>query len=92
MGHLDETEEEILDTINLVKELKATQSSFYKVIPLPGSELYDICIQRGLIKGDDSEFETMGAVQISTVISKVSEERLEELQKLAYRETTNKNN
>ena len=83
MGHLDETEEEILDTINLAKELKATKSSFYKVIPLPGSELYDICIQRGLIKGDDSEFETMAWYKYPPVISKVSEERLEELQKFS---------
>jgi radical SAM superfamily enzyme YgiQ (UPF0313 family) len=87
LGHLDETEEEIWDTINLAEELDATKSSFYKVIPLPGSELYDTCIKRNLITGDESEFETMAWYKYPPVISKVSKERLEELQKIAYKKT-----
>jgi len=87
IGHLDETEEEIWDTINLAKELRANLSSFYKVIPLPGSKLYDECVERKLIKGDETEFETMAWYKYPPVISKVSKERLEELQKIAYKET-----
>jgi anaerobic magnesium-protoporphyrin IX monomethyl ester cyclase len=88
IGHLDETEEEIWDTINLAKELKATKSSFYKVIPLPGSKLYDDCLERKLIIGDESEFETMAWYKSPPIISKVTKERLEELQKIAYKETS----
>ena len=84
IGHLDETEDEIMDSINLSRKLKATKSSFYKVIPLPGSELYEICIERKLITGDESEFESMAWYKYPPIISKVSKERLEELQKLAY--------
>ena len=84
IGHLDETEDEIMDSINLSRKLKATKSSFYKVIPLPGSELYEICIERNLITGDESEFESMAWYKYPPIISKVSKERLEELQKLAY--------
>ncbi len=84
LGHLDETEEDIFETINLAKLLKATRYGFYLVLPLPGSELYNIAIKRGCNIGDFGEFLWYGK-PVSN-ISKVSHERLQELQKFAYNE------
>jgi radical SAM superfamily enzyme YgiQ (UPF0313 family) len=83
IGHLDETREEIMRSIFFAKELDATKSSFYKVIPLPGSELYDVALQRGLISKETS-FDAFGWYKSPPVISKVSQEELDQLQKLAY--------
>jgi len=83
IGHIDETEEEILQSIQLTKDLGSTKSSFYKVIPLPGSELYDICINRGLIS-EDMDFSNFAWYKTPPNICKVSSKRLDELQKYAY--------
>lgn len=83
LGHLDETEDQIWQSIALAKELAATKTSFYKVIALPGSELYDIATKRGLINSN-SNFEDFAWYLNTPNISKVSSERLEELQKIAY--------
>lgn len=55
LGHLGETERDMMESINLAKELKATRTSFYKMIPLPGSLLYTKVLKRGLIKGKKFE-------------------------------------
>jgi len=85
IGHLDETEEEIWQSIRLAKELEANKSNFFKVIPLPGSELYDIAIKRRLIE-EHPNFENFAWYKNPPSISKVSQEKLEELQKIAYKE------
>ncbi len=51
LGHLGETEREMMESISLAKEIKATRTSFYKMIPLPGSSLYAEVLKRGLIEG-----------------------------------------
>jgi radical SAM superfamily enzyme YgiQ (UPF0313 family) len=86
LGHLDETREEILDTIAFAKKVNPTKASFYKVIPLPGSPLYQICIDRKLITGDEEEFKTMAWYKSPPIISMVSSAELEELQQYAYKE------
>ncbi|MHC4183318.1 MAG: B12-binding domain-containing radical SAM protein [Planctomycetota bacterium] len=51
VGFPFETEEDIKDSISLIKELKIP-ANINTFTPYPKSELYDECVQRGLIKGD----------------------------------------
>ena len=49
MGFPGETYEQILDTINFMKKAKPTTSCLSIVTPYPGTELYDIAKQQGLL-------------------------------------------
>lgn len=46
MGHIGETRETAMDTINLMCELKQDYISLAIAIPLPGSELYQYCLDK----------------------------------------------
>ena len=52
IGMLDETRENIEDTINFAKNLDLDFYGFSLVTPLPGTELYAKAMDRGLIKTD----------------------------------------
>ena len=46
IGHLGETYKTAMDTINLVCSLKQDYASFAIAIPLPGTELYQYCLDK----------------------------------------------
>jgi anaerobic magnesium-protoporphyrin IX monomethyl ester cyclase len=46
LGHLGETYETAMDTINLACKLKQDYASFAIAIPLPGTELYQYCLDK----------------------------------------------
>lgn len=48
IGHLGETWETAMDTINLACELEQDYTSVAIAIPFPGTELYDHCIEKGI--------------------------------------------
>lgn len=48
IGHIGETRATALDTIDLACELDQEYASFAIAIPLPGTELYDYCIDSGM--------------------------------------------
>lgn len=48
IGHIGETYETAMDTINLCCSLKQEYVSFAIAIPLPGTELYDYAIAKGI--------------------------------------------
>ena len=48
IGHLGETWETAMDTINLACEIKQDYASFAIAIPLPGTDLYRWCIEKGI--------------------------------------------
>ncbi|TLM65406.1 MAG: B12-binding domain-containing radical SAM protein [Deltaproteobacteria bacterium] len=48
IGHIGETRGTALDTIDLACELDQEYASFAIAIPLPGTELYDYCIDSGM--------------------------------------------
>lgn len=50
-----ETHETIRETIEFAKELKPDSAQFAIVIPHPGTELYDICLEKGWLKYDSWE-------------------------------------
>ncbi|MBI4843156.1 MAG: B12-binding domain-containing radical SAM protein [Nitrospirae bacterium] len=51
IGFPHETEEDIKDTISLIRELEIP-ANINTFTPYPKSRLYDECVERGLIKGD----------------------------------------
>jgi len=50
IGYPDETLEQIYETIRYARELATDYASFNIVTPLPGSKVYEIAKERGLIK------------------------------------------
>ena len=81
LGHPRETREQMIQTINLAKELIAEKKSFYKVIPLPGTQLFQM-----LNKEDKKDFTSFAWYKNPPVVCNVSRDELEELQQLAYKE------
>ena len=47
IGFPDETEEQLRDTIEMAKDIPATQRTFFFFMPGPGSELYDMLVSSG---------------------------------------------
>ena len=84
-GHPTETESEIWDSINLAKKLNPSKVGFYLCMPIPGSELYNMAKNRGVINEDEFHEYRWYGKSVST-LSHVSPKRLEELQKIAYDE------
>ena len=84
LGHLDETEEEVLQSIQLAKELNPARAGFYLTVPLPGSHLYEIARQRNLIQKDFSQF--MWYHWPVANLSRIDGKRLKALQHYAYKE------
>jgi len=78
LGHLGETERDMMKSINLAKEIKAMRTSFYKMIPLPGSFLYAKVLKKGLIDG--RKFEDFAWYRDPPNISKVSTRDLNKIQ------------
>lgn len=85
LGWIDETEEEILETIKLAEEIDADENAFCIATPYPGTELWDEAVKRGMKFDKEllNKFHYYGEVGFN--MSKVSDERLLELQKEAYR-------
>ncbi len=48
IGHLEETWETAMDTINLACKLKQEYASFAIAIPFPGIEIYQYCLDKGI--------------------------------------------
>jgi len=48
IGHLEETWDTAMDTINLACELDQDYTSFAIAIPFPGTDLYKHCIEKGI--------------------------------------------
>ena len=76
-GDQNETMETALNTINWWKAHPQYKISLVSIICFPGSELYKIAVQRGLIK-DESEFIKQGCPYVN--VSKMTEQEYKNLQ------------
>jgi anaerobic magnesium-protoporphyrin IX monomethyl ester cyclase len=85
IGFPDETEEEILQTINLAASLPLYRANFTLVIPIPGTELFKQALREGKITLQDVNWDTCTSDQISFQRSHISSKRLVQLHRLAYR-------
>ncbi|MCP4710999.1 MAG: hypothetical protein GY869_20435, partial [Planctomycetes bacterium] len=74
---------EILESIDFAKSLKIDAASFMIVMPLPGSELWDIYNKE---KGQEIEWADFFYYRIVKGLSDISEKKLKKLQKKAMYE------
>lgn len=83
LGHHNETLQQMADTINMALELGATKTSFYQVIPLPGTELFNHITINSTEEYD--RFKWYGH-DIPTICDKsISSSDLKIVQEMAYR-------
>ncbi|MFZ5448752.1 MAG: B12-binding domain-containing radical SAM protein [Thermodesulfobacteriota bacterium] len=50
IGSPDETIDDVIDTINFIKDSGLTSCAVFVAVPYPGTELYDICRQKGYFR------------------------------------------
>jgi anaerobic magnesium-protoporphyrin IX monomethyl ester cyclase len=84
IGFPDETEEEILETIQLATSLPLYRANFTLVIPIPGTELFQEALRGGKIKLENVNWDTCTTDQVSFQRSHLSNKRLLQLHKMAY--------
>ncbi len=84
MGMPDETERQIMDTIEFARELNADENAFSIVVPYPDSPLWQQALSRGAVhdRMDFSKF--LYYHEIGCNLSAVPTERLLELHEFAY--------
>jgi len=90
MGWIDETEEQIMDTFRLAKEIDSHENAFSIATPYPGSRMWREALAKGLVQEDMDFSKFFYYHKIGCNMSKVSNERLMELHELAYKEVGNK--
>ncbi len=81
MGFLDETEEEVWNTIRFALESKLQTAAFFIVTPFPNTDIWREARDRGYNLSADYE----NYQKVSANISKVPTRRLEKLRKIAFR-------
>ncbi|UCF35717.1 MAG: radical SAM protein [Acidobacteriota bacterium] len=84
IGFLDETEEEIQETLKFACSLPLKRANFNVVIPIPGTRIFSDLLEQGLLKLDDINWDTLTSDQIAFKRNHVSGKRLLELQRRAY--------
>lgn len=89
-GMIGENEDDIMQTINLAKELDATENAFSILTPYPDSPLWNVAIKMGKV---DEYMDFDRFLYYHTVgcnLSDVPTDRLLELHELAYKTVTSK--
>jgi len=79
IGFPGETKEEIKETINFACSLELDRATFSKVIPLPGTELYDIWLEK-YSKNSNIDWKTFSSEQYSAEWSECTSKEIEKLQ------------
>jgi radical SAM superfamily enzyme YgiQ (UPF0313 family) len=90
MGWIDETEEQIWDTIELAKKIDAHENAFSIATPYPGTRMWEVALKRGLVSNDMDFSKLLYYHKIGCNLSRISDERLLELHELAYQEVGNR--
>ena len=84
VGYPGETEEDVLETIALLKSLPLDFAQFYCAVPFPGSKLYEEALRKGYINTDDwSKFEQNRSIMDTPWLSA---EKVMELRRKAFRD------
>jgi len=79
-----ETPETVKETIEFAKEIKPDSAQFAVVVPHPGTELYDLCLEKGWLNYDSWEDFDCRRALIET--ENLSAEDVEKYRTKAYRE------
>jgi len=90
LGYPGENENTIKETIDLFKKIGYPALKFRYITPYPGSQLYDFCLESGLIKNEEEYLESIGdgtgPYRFRINFTDFTDERLSEILK----ETTDK--
>jgi anaerobic magnesium-protoporphyrin IX monomethyl ester cyclase len=84
LGFLDETEEEIIETIDLAVSLPLHRANFNIVIPIPGTGIFEEALRAGRISLEKINWDTYTSDQVSFQRNHISSERLIQLHRKAY--------
>lgn len=84
LGWIDETEDEVWETIKLAQEIDADESAFCIATPFPGTDLWKAAVSRGMTTDlhQLSKFHYYREIGFNT--SQITDERLLELQQIAH--------
>ena len=84
IGFLNETEDEIRDTIEFARSLPLVRAAFNVVIPIPGTAIFDELIDKGRLKLEEINWDTLTNDQVAFERDNVSGKRLLKLQREAF--------
>ena len=88
IGFPDETYEEVMNTIKFAKqnaEWGCDTSCFFICMPLPGTSMYDYCIENGLLE-KDFNIDKMNWRKANMINTPVSQQELEDIRDKAWDE------
>lgn len=66
IGFPGETKDDIKETMDFIHESRINWVDIYIASPLPGSELYNVCVEKGYLKGDIKSLSFFGRGRIET--------------------------
>ncbi len=87
IGFPGETLEEVWNTVKYARSLQLAVSAFALVTPLPGTLLYQQCIDNGIISEQELDFEDLSFGAIDFPLSKVPVEQLKAIRKIEWLRT-----
>lgn len=90
MGWIDETEDQVLDTLRLAQDIDADENAFSIATPYPGTRMWDVAMQRGLVSEDMDFSQFLYYHKVGCNLSQIPDERLLELHELAYKNVGNR--
>ena len=93
IGYPGDTEETIQDTIQFAIELDLDDAQFSILVPFPGTELFEKAKRENAFRCDPDDFESFyWYYSVAANFTSLPDERLVELQKLAYERWQNRHN
>lgn len=94
IGAPDETEDEIIQTLDFIKRSKLTYFEVYILTPFPGTIIWDMAKKRRLVSNNMDwqrlQIETQNRLEDKIILSKISRKRLLELYNLFISEKRKK--
>lgn len=87
IGNVGETKETIMDTINFARKLDLDNATFFIVCPYPGTEIYKMAREKGIIRGKDrwEEYAPLTKTMPILIQNNLTANELIHYQKYAFR-------
>ena len=92
IGFPNETEEQILDTMNIIDELQPKRATLSIFTPYPGTELFDYCVEHNIIEKDVDWEKFSHQSKYNYFTPKIPKRRFEELVKIVSKRMDDYNN
>ena len=90
LGWINESENQVLETIAFAKRLEADETAFCIATPFPGSRMWDYAVEQGRISPSIDYERFIFYHQVGCNLSQIPDERLLALQERAYNECKSK--